>query len=64
MKETPTIAELPQFDLFINGQTVPAESKGCFDSLNPSTGEILAKLAEATENDIRKAITAAEQFFS
>ncbi len=54
---------MQQYDLWIDGKLCPPTGQRYFDSLNPSTGEPFAQLAEATEKDIQKAITAARRAF-
>ncbi|MCB0415218.1 MAG: aldehyde dehydrogenase family protein, partial [Bdellovibrionales bacterium] len=50
----------PQYELFINGQFVAPQSKQYFDSLNPATEEVLAKVALAGEEDVDLAVAAAQ----
>ncbi len=45
--------------LFINGQHVESESGEYFDTYNPATGEVIAKVAKATRADVDKAVEAA-----
>ncbi|MCG0314886.1 MAG: aldehyde dehydrogenase family protein [Calditerricola sp.] len=45
--------------LFINGQHVESESGEYFDTYNPATGEVIAKVAKATRADVDKAVAAA-----
>ena len=52
-----------QYQLFINGQWVDAESGKTFTTPNPSTGETLAEVAEADKADIDKAVKAARRAF-
>ena len=49
------------FKLFINGEWVSPSSKEYFDSVNPSTKEVLAKISEANEKDVNKAVAAAKK---
>lgn len=49
------------FQLFINGQWKQPASKVYFDSINPSTKEKLARLAEANEKDVGAAVAAAKK---
>src|SRR5262245_65309583 len=49
--------------MLINGQWVAAASGKTFDSINPSTGETLATIAEGDAEDINRAIVAARQAF-
>ncbi len=49
------------FQLFINGDWKKPHSKTYFDSINPSTKEPLAKIAEANEKDVNDAVQAAKK---
>ncbi len=49
--------------LFIDGRARPALSGKSFDSINPSTGEVLAKVAQAGAEDIDLAVAAARRAF-
>ena len=48
-----------RYDLFINGQWVPASDGKVFTAYNPATGEKLAECAEATKEDVDAAVKAA-----
>jgi len=50
-------------DLLINNQFVPSSSGRYFHSINPSTGEALAQIADGTKEDAQKAIFAARKAF-
>jgi len=50
-----------KFNLFIDGKWVVPSSKQYFDSINPSTKEKLAKISEASNADVNKAVTAAKK---
>lgn len=52
------------YDLFINGQWVPASNGGTYAAHNPSNGEVLAKCAQATREDVDKAVAAATKAFA
>jgi len=56
-----TMTELKQFDLYINGGLVPVEKY--FDAVNPSNGEVFARIADASVEDMNKAIAAARHAF-
>jgi len=45
--------------LFINGEHVPAANNGLVDSYDPSTGDVLARLARAGRADVDRAVRAA-----
>src|SRR5277367_3035981 len=49
--------------LFINGQWVDAASGRTFETPNPATGEILARIAEGDAEDINRAVRAARAAF-
>ena len=48
-----------RYDLYINGQWVPASDGKVFTAYNPATGEKLAECAEATKEDVDYAVKAA-----
>lgn len=50
--------------MFIDGKHAAAISGRTFKTLNPSTGEVLAEVAEADEQDIALAVAAARRAFS
>ncbi len=49
--------------LLINNRWVDAESGKTFESINPSTGEVVARVAEADSADVNKAVKAAREAF-
>ncbi|HXW23194.1 MAG TPA: aldehyde dehydrogenase family protein [Xanthobacteraceae bacterium] len=49
--------------LLIDGKWVEAASGKTFDSINPATGEVLAKVAEGDAEDIDRAVAAARRAF-
>jgi len=49
--------------LFINNEWIPAESGKTFESVDPSTGDVIAKVAEADKVDVDKAVKAARAAF-
>src|SRR5438105_12628077 len=49
--------------MLIGGQWVDAASGKTFDTINPSTGEVLAKVAEGDAEDINRAVAAARKAF-
>lgn len=51
------------FDLYINGQSVEAAGGARIPSLNPTTGENWATIADATEADVAAAVEAAAAAF-
>lgn len=50
-------------DLFVGGQSVEAAGGGRFDTFDPSTGEVVAQIAEATAEDVDRAVTTAREAF-
>ena len=52
-----------QYDLYIGGEFVAPEKGRYFDSLNPATEETLTSFAEATQQDVDKAVKAARKAF-
>ena len=49
--------------MLIGGQWVESASGKTFDTINPSTGEVLAKVAEGDSEDINRAVAAARKAF-
>ncbi|MBD1380317.1 aldehyde dehydrogenase [Metabacillus arenae] len=49
------------FNLYINGHYTESESSETIDVLNPSTGDVISKIANGTEEDANKAIEAADR---
>lgn len=50
-----------QYGLFIGGQWVAASDGATFEAHDPATGELLAKCAEATKEDVDAAVKAAHK---
>lgn len=50
-----------KFPLYIAGAWTKAASGEYYESINPSTGEVLAQLSEANEKDVDKAVKAAQK---
>ena len=59
MTQTQTL----QYDLLIDGEWKPAVSGDYFDVENPATGETVARMANAGEQDVAEAVTSAERAF-
>jgi aldehyde dehydrogenase (NAD+) len=55
--------EVQTFYHFINGQWVPAANNETFDVLNPATGQLAAKVAKGTAEDVDRAVKAARAAF-
>ena len=45
----------------IDGEFTPASDDGSFKTVNPATEEVLAEVAEATEDDVDRAVRAARR---
>lgn len=54
---------LPPAKLLINGQWTEAANGKTFDTINPATEEVTAKLAEAGPEDVERAVAAARKAF-
>ena len=52
-----------RYDLFINGEFVKSNSKKYFDTINPATDEVIAKISEANKKDIDLAVKSAKIAF-
>ena len=50
-----------QTRLMINNEWVNASDGGTFDTLNPATGEVVAKVAHATAKDVDSAVRVARK---
>jgi len=49
------MAEIRQYRMLIDGEWTGASDGGEFDSINPTTGEVWARVPEATEADVERA---------
>ncbi|PCI09738.1 MAG: betaine-aldehyde dehydrogenase [Flavobacteriaceae bacterium] len=52
-----------QYELFIDGKFVAPSKKKYFDTINPSTQKKIASIAEASSEDVDKAVAAANKAF-
>ena len=52
------------YDLFINGKFVAPKSGKYFDTINPANEKVLAKVAEANEEDVDLAVKAARKAYT
>jgi aldehyde dehydrogenase (NAD+) len=57
----PAYLETSPKKLLIGGEWLPALSGKTFDSVNPSTGEIIARIAEGDRDDVDRAVDAARK---
>ncbi|WP_103614905.1 aldehyde dehydrogenase family protein [Campylobacter concisus] len=55
---------LEKYGLFINGEWRDAKDGATLDAKNPANGEQLAKIADATEEDVNDAVRAAREAFN
>ncbi|MCI6988113.1 MAG: aldehyde dehydrogenase family protein [Campylobacter sp.] len=53
-----------KYDLFINGEFVPASNGTTLDVFNPANGDKLSAIADATKEDVDKAVAAAREAFN
>jgi aldehyde dehydrogenase (NAD+) len=51
------------YDLFINGEFIPAVDEKYFDTINPSNEKKIAEVAEAGKADIEKAVASAQKAY-
>jgi len=54
-----TETDLSTYDLFINGDSVPASEGERFETVNPATEDAFAAVARAREDDVNRAVAAA-----
>src|SRR5207302_4256547 len=59
---TATKAKISPGKLLVNGQWVEGSGKS-FDTVNPATGEVLTQVAEASAQDVDRAVAAALKAF-
>ena len=52
-----------QYELFIDGKFIPPSKGGYFETINPSNNQKIASVAEATAEDVDKAVKAANNAF-
>ena len=52
-----------KYDLFINGEFIKSNSKKYFDTINPATDDVIAKISEANKKDIDLAVKSAKIAF-
>lgn len=63
-ESTATIKLKETYDLFINGKFVAPKSGKYFDTINPANEKVLAKVAEANEEDVDLAVKAARKAYN
>jgi aldehyde dehydrogenase (NAD+) len=57
------VAELPEYKNLIGGEYRAAASGKCLDSINPSTGEVWARIPASDRTDVEAAVKAASDAF-
>ena len=50
-----------KFGQYIDGKWQKSSDGGTYDVINPATEEVLGKASKATQNDVEKALKAAEK---
>ncbi|MQA90940.1 MAG: betaine-aldehyde dehydrogenase [Gemmatimonas sp.] len=63
MTSPTTVALGAERQLLIGGEWCRSESGRTFETLNPATGDVIAEVAEATEEDVDRAVTSAREAF-
>ena len=58
------MAKIPTYKMLIGGEWVGASDGKMFDSVNPATGEVWARIPEATEEDVDRAVRVAHEAFT
>ena len=56
--------QVSEHAMLIDGKWVPASDGGYFDSINPATGEVWARIPAATAEDVNRAVDAADAAFT
>ena len=57
------LEKVEEVKLFINGKEVKSQSQNLLDSINPATGEVIAKVPTATYEELQEAISVASEVF-
>ncbi|MCZ4352510.1 aldehyde dehydrogenase [Roseovarius aestuarii] len=58
------MTDIQTYQMLIDGQWVDASDGGMFDSVNPASGQVWARIPEATAEDVNRAVQAAHRSFS
>ena len=58
------MSEIKSYKMLVDGAWIGSSDGRNFDSVNPSTGEIWARMPEATEDDVDRAVRAAHLAFT
>ena len=56
--------QVSEHAMLIDGKWVPASDGGYFDSINPATGEVWARIPAATAEDVNRVVDAADAAFT
>jgi aldehyde dehydrogenase (NAD+) len=64
LESTSIVSIADTYKLFINGKFVAPKSGKYFPTINPATGKVLAKIAEANAKDVDLAVLAARNAYS
>lgn len=62
-ESTSSVQLKKEYELFINGEFVKAKSKSQLEAVNPSSGEVLARISKAGLKDVEEAIKAAKEAY-
>lgn len=57
------MTDIQSYQMLIDGAWTDASDSGMFDSINPATGKVWARIPEATADDVDRAVRAAHQAF-
>jgi aldehyde dehydrogenase (NAD+) len=63
MRNRPAMLASLDQDMLIGGKRVPAASGERFETHNPATGELLARVARGTAQDVDRAVASARAAF-
>ncbi len=58
------VADIKHYQLLIDGEWSDASDGRVFDSTDPATGQVWARFAEASEDDVNRAVNAAARAFN
>ena len=56
-------SKIPTYQMFVNGEWVPAESGATYDVINPATSALIARVPKGSPEDAKKAVDAAREAF-
>lgn len=54
---------IQNFNFLVNGELIAANDQKYFDAINPSNGETIARIADASTEDVNRAVEAARRSF-